>query len=291
MTVAHLVRSFATHLDQLARSGILEPATPAWYSHMLAGLVEQLGEFPAGELRAYHLTGIDLTNGFTRAVKRLMKWAAAEDLIPRDAFQKLTVPPCGRRERVLTRAELRRLYRASPRALRLLLFVQLNTIARPGEVRELTWSQVAWEERVLILVKFKGKKRRRDGLRARVIPLPPHVLRLLLNLHRKSADPSPAGRVFLATRGAPWTANGARCAMRRARAAAGLDVGDEPVVCYHLRHTAATTAARADVPLAKLAALMGHARTSTTERYVHLSTADVVAAADALHSRRRAVEK
>lgn len=284
--VRHLIDSFVTNMKLLVRAGLTAASTLRWYTDSLKPL-DKLAEFPAESLRTHHLSTIELTNGFTRALKRLYKWGTNEELVPRDPFAKLTIPPCGRRERTLTRSEVCRLYRAAPRALRLLLLVQLHTLSRPGEIRNLTWGQILWDQRVILLTQFKGQKRRRDKLKARAIPLPHHVLRLLRNLHRKSADPSPTGRVFVAPRGKPWTPNGVRCAIRRARKAAGLDVGDEPVVCYHLRHTSATNAIRADVPLKLVAEIMGHARTSTTERYLHLNTTDVVAAIDRVTARPR----
>lgn len=287
LTVSHLRRSFLDHLKLMVRAGVNKPGTLCFYAAQLKRL-DHLAEFPADALRTHHLAAIELTNAFTRAIKRLYRWAASEQLIPRDPFAKLAVPPCGRRERILTRAELCRLYLASPRPLRRLLYVQLHTIARPGEIRNLTWGQVDWSQRVIVLVKFKGQNRRRDKLRARAIPLPVPVARLLRNLHRKSPDQSPAGPVFRSTRcSKPWTANGVRCAMRTARRRAGLDGGDEPVVCYHLRHTEATNAIRAGVELKLVAEVMGHARTSTTERYVHLDNSDVVGAIDRLTARPR----
>jgi integrase/recombinase XerC len=112
------------------------------------------------------------------------------------------------------------------------------------------------------------------------------VIRLLRNLHRKAADTSPDARVFFSTRGRPWTSNGVRCALRTARRRAGLDGDGERVVCYTLRHTGATDAIRAELPLKLLAEIMGHTRTTTTERYLHLDASDLVEAIDRLAARR-----
>lgn len=285
-TVRHLIDSFTTHVKLLVRAGLNAPATLGWYESQFAHLAA-LDGFPADALRTNHLAAIALTNAFVRVLKRLYKWGADEDLVPKDPFAKLTVPPCGQRERVLSRSELRRLYAASTRAFRRLLFVQLHTIARPGEIRQLTWAQIDWGKRVIVLVKFKGKLKRRDQLKARLIPLPLNVLRLLRNLHRKSKDPTPAGRVFISERGGrPWKPNGVRCAMRSARRRAGLDGGGEQVVCYSLRHTSATEAARGGENLKLLAEMMGHANTKTTERYVHLASEDLVGGIDRLSARR-----
>ncbi len=285
-TLAHLIDSFLTHLRLLVAAKLSSPTTLRWYADHLHQL-DPLAAFPADALRLHHLAALTLTNGFTRALKRLYRWAAAEELVPRDPFAKLAVPPCGRRERVLTRAELCALYRAASRPFRMMLYVQLHTLARPGEIRQLTWGQVDWSARCIVIVDFKAKARRKDKLRARAIPLPLPVFRLLRNLHRKAADTSPDARVFFAPRGAPWTPNGVRCAMRRARKRAALDGGDEPVVCYHLRHTSATEAIRVEGNLKLVAEIMGHSRTSTTERYLHLNTSDLVQGIDRINTRPR----
>lgn len=286
-TIRHLIDSFVTHTRLLVKAGVQEETTLTWYQNQFKHL-STLATCPAESLRTHHLAAIELTNAFTRALKRLYKWGASEDLVPKDPFAKLAIPPCGRRERVLTRPEVRILYLAAPRAFRRLLYIQLHTLSRPGEIRNLTWGQIDWNNRVILLTKFKGQKRRRDKLKARPIPLSLPVVRFLRNMHRKAADPSPEGRVFLSSRyGKPWTANGVRCAMRSARLKAGLNDGGERVVCYTLRHTGATTAIRAGVELKLVAEMMGHARTATTERYVHLNTADVVGAIDRVSARPR----
>lgn len=287
LTVAHLVESFAAQSKMLVRAGVQTQTTHQWYQDQFKHLAP-LGSFPAEALRVHHLATIEFTNGFVRALKRLYKWAVEGDLVPKDPFAKLAIPPCGRRERTLTHDEMRRLYLAASPAFRRLLFVQRHTIARPGEIRNLRWDQIDFANRVILLVEFKGKKRRRDQLRARAIPLDLPVLRMLRNMHRRAGgNPAPDARVFRDTRGRPWTPNGVRCAMRRARAKAGLLDGGERVVLYTLRHTGATEAIRADANLAKVAAVMGHARTSTTERYVHLNTADLVGTIDRVSASRR----
>lgn len=282
LTLGALTEAYLAHVHVLVEAGMLAKATHEWYSNQFKHL-SKLRHTPAASLRTHHLSGIKLTNAFVRVLKRLFKWAADEEqgLVPRDPFAKLTTPPCGERERTLTRPELRQLYLAAPRALRRLLFVQLRTIARPGEVRCLTWGKIDWERRVFVLKEFKAKNKRKDKLKAREIPILRPVLRMLRNLQRKAADTSPDSRIFRSPRyGRPWTYNGVRCAMRVARAKAGLAGGDEPVVCYHLRHTGATEALTNGMDLKMLAVRMGHTRTSTTERYVHLQSKDVVDATD-----------
>lgn len=290
--VKHLVKSYLDHLTVKVKLGQTEPSTLEWYRGQLAKLTEAAGKFPAAELRAPHLVAVEFTYHFVRALKALYKWAADEDtlLVPKDPFRKLKPPPCGERQRILSRTEMRLLYDASIRAHQRFLFVLRRTIARPGEIRLLVWGDIQWDRRLITLRKFKGKKRRTDGVKVRTIPLDRSALRMLRNLHRKAGHPGPSEPVWLDCRwGRQLTANALRCRMRKARLLAGLDPEgvDERVVCYTLRHTSATDATRKGVTDTTLAKVMGHSRSSTTNRYQHLAGDDLVDAIDRVSGRPR----
>jgi integrase len=289
--VRHLTRSFLSALTIRVRLGETEPGTHAWYKNQLDKLDAAVGDFPAAELRAEHLVSVDFTNAFVRVLRALYRWACDDDvgLLQRDPFKKLKPPPCGERQRVLTRDEMVRLYRASSRRLRRLLYVLAHTIARPGEIRALRWGQVQWDRRLITLLKFKGKKRRRDGVKVRRIPLDKPTLRMLRNIWERRGRPGPDAPVWLDRDGKEWTANAVRCQMRLARVRAGLgpDGDGERVVCYTLRHTGATVATRKGLKDKALADIMGHASTVTTNRYQHLAGDDLVDAIDRVSARPR----
>lgn len=303
LTVAHLIDSFDAHYGVLIQCGQAEAATREWYRDAHKKLRVAAGSFPAAELRAHHLVGVDFTNHFVRALKALYKWATDEDvdLVPKNPFRKLRTPPCGERNRVLSRSELRRLYLACravheqigpPRSrrmtwrrspFRLFLFVMFHTLARPGEVRKLLWRDVRLDQRMIVLTKFKCKDRRRDGVKVRTIPLDLMTVRMLTNwYHRRS--PRPDDPVFVSERtGKMWSPNAIRCKMRRARLTAGLGregEGGEQVVCYTLRHTSGTVATVNGVRDRELADIMGHTTTRTTARYQHLSADHLVTRID-----------
>lgn len=290
-TVKNLTTSFMSALLVKVKLGQAEPATHTWYRIQLAKLDKAAGEFPAAELRAHHLTSVDFTYHFVRAMKALYRWAADEDtaLVPRDPFRKLKAPPCGERTRVLTRGEMVALYRASGRQFRRFLFLMTRTIARPGEIRGLVWGDIQWERRLITLKRFKGKKRRTDGVKVRTIPLDLAAVRLLRNLWERAGRPGPAAPVWLDRFGKHLTSNAVRCRMRRARERAGLDPEgvEERVVCYSLRHTSATEATRGGTDTAVLAKIMGHTRTATTNRYQHLAGNDLVDEVDRIARRTR----
>lgn len=287
-----LTRSFRSALAVRVKLGDAEPATEAWYKAQLGKLDDAAGEYPAADLRAEHLVGVEFSNAFVRVLKALYKWACDEDvgLLTRDPFRKLKAPPCGERQRILDRGEVRKLHLAAGRQLRRFLFVLRHTIARPGEIRRLTWGKIQWDRRMIVWNKFKGKKRRGDGVKVRTIPLDLATLRLFRNMHRQRGNPGPNEPVWLDRNGTgEWTANGVRCRMREARLRAGLDPEgvEERVVCYTMRHTSATEAVRAGVRGKLLSDIMGHARSSTTDRYLHLAGDDLVGGIDRLAAKPR----
>lgn len=294
LKVKNLTQSFLSNLTVRVKLGQAEQSTHVWYRIQFDKLDKAAGDFPAAELRAHHLVSVDFTYHFVRALRALYRWAADEDvsLVPKDPFKKLKPPPCGERQRILTRPEMLRLYLASSRRLRRFLFVLAHTIARPGEIRGLRWGQVNWDRRLILLSKFKGKKRRGDGLKVRPIPLDLATYRMLRNVWERRGRPGDDQPVWLDRFGKEWTGNAVRCQMRRARVVAGLDPEgvEERVVCYTMRHTSATEATRSGMPMQTLARVMGHTRTATTDRYQHLAGDDLVAAVDLIAARPRRVK-
>jgi integrase/recombinase XerD len=289
--VRDLTRSYLAHLAVRAKLGQTAPATVSWYKWQLVKLDAAAGEMSAADLRAHHLVAVEFSNHFVRALRALYRWGADEEqqLIPKDPFKKLKPPPCGERQRILSRSELVRLYLGARRPFRSFLFVLARTIARPGEIRALLWGDINWDRRLITLKKFKGRNRRRDGVKVRTIPLDRVTLRLLRNKYRRRGAPAADSPVWLDRDGGPLTANALRCRMRGARRRAGLDQdgGGERVVCYTLRHTGATTASRAGVRGKMLSDIMGHTNSKTTDRYQHLAGDDLVDGVDKIAEDRR----
>ena len=286
LTVAHLIDSFNAHYVIRVKTGQTSQATASWYKTALDKL-QAVGQFPADSLRAHHLVAVEFSNHFVRALKALYKFAVEEELVPKDPFRKLATPPCGQRERTLTRAEMVRLYRAARPPFRRFVFVMAHTLGRPGEVRQLRWRDVRLADRCLVLTKFKAKDKRKDGVKVRTIPLDMVTGRMLQTWFDRRS-PKPDDFVFTGRHGKAYTSNALRCAMRQVRKRAGLDgEGEgERVVCYTLRHTGATNATRLGIKDRVLADIMGHTTTRTTARYQHLDATDLVDAIDRAHAKR-----
>ena len=161
-------------------------------------------------------------------------------------------------------------YRGSPyhvATIKLLVF----TGARLGEVLGMQWQWIDFD---------RGEARLPDSKTgAKTIHLPPPALEVLVRLPRIEGEPHVLG----ARRGttfieAPW---------RRIRSAAGL-----PDVRLHdLRHAFASVAASAGMGLPIIGKMLGHTQAQTTQRYAHLASDPVKAAAAVVASKIAAAMK
>ena len=263
---------------------ILSPATVSYYRHHLNGFAAVAGDTPAAEVKRHVLLAWGTSWHRVQAVQRVYNWAVDDaELLDANPFARVRRPPIGMRRRVLDRATLVRLMRGASPSLRALLIALRETMARPQEVRALTWSCLTWPGQpngfeaalwagqvVAVLDEYKSRKRRLDPNAPRVILISPRLGRLLGRLVCRTNDL--VGRVFTNEHGKPWTGNAVRRAMRRLRLRLGLAVDHrgEPVVAYTIRHTQATAASAAGIRDRVLAELMGHTSPRTTARYQHL---------------------
>lgn len=211
------------------------------------------------------------------AVQTCWNWGVRNELLPSNPLTKVEKLHAEGRQRVLTPAEFRSMLRSSDALFRQVLLVFRLTGVRPGEFRKLTWDQVCWERRCWIIRKHKTSRTAKDK-KPRIIPMPPCVEKLLHWLQRQNGE---TARVFLNEDGQPWTNNALRCRMKRLRERAGItpDENGEAIVMYTARHSYATAAVASGVSDRRLAELMGHTDTKTTQRYIHLAHSDLYKAA------------
>ncbi|WP_417832555.1 tyrosine-type recombinase/integrase [Terasakiella sp.] len=139
------------------------------------------------------------------------------------------------------------------------------TGCRLSEILTLEWRMVDLVHNRLLLDRHKTD---RKGVKA--VPLNKLAQHILRNLPRVMDNPyvivgKEAGRPLINLQ-KPW---------RRVRKAAGLD----DVRLHDLRHSFASAAAAAGVPLQVIGGLLGHSSQQTTARYAHLSQAPIDQAA------------
>jgi len=205
-------------------------------------------------------------------VSAAMRWARDKGLtVNRPTFRMATLHNA--RTRFLTREEAATLIQKATElrpVLGHLVRAALASGARLGELTGAEWSWLNLEAGFLTVPSENSKTGR-----VRNIPVNSDFRQVLLE-RRDLAVPGARifhqeGRRCIETTVAAW--------FRRAATAAGL--GDD-VVFHSLRHSAASWAVLAGVPLHVVAKLLGHSTTAMTERYSHLSPHHVLEAADHL---------
>ena len=169
--------------------------------------------------------------------------------------------PENKRERFLSQHEFEALGKAlesaetrgvNPYAIAIIRLLEL-TGARRGEINNLLWDEVDFERAMLRL------KDSKTG--AKIVFLPRQAAEIIASQPRIGD----CAYVFPGSNGkAPY--KGLPKVWRRIRFVAGL----EDVRLHDLRHSHASVAAAQGIPLAVISRVLGHKRSSTTERYAHL---------------------
>lgn len=150
-----------------------------------------------------------------------------------------------------------------------LLRALLLLACRVGEVIRLTWASVDLEGGKVTIPQPK----RRGALKT--LPLAGELRALLEALPRGT----PAAPVFTKADGSPWPMSHVQYYFYRSRDAAGLR---KALHVHSIRHTFASWAAQAGVPLLEIKATLGHTNISQTTRYSHLETEHLRSAVEAV---------
>jgi integrase len=189
---------------------------------------------------------------------------AAEKLgrILKNTFRGLTFCD-GQNGRDWTDAEYRGLMRAAPPLFRrVLVWVRFSGM-RPGESRELEFSNVRVDEGKILIEKHKMRYRTK---KPRPIPLN-RVLGKLLGWLKRN-NPAGSKCILLNSHGRPWSCK----ALTRRLARLCVKIGLPADVKLHGgRHTFATHALMNGVELVELMELLGHKQFATTQKYVHVA--------------------
>lgn len=200
-------------------------------------------------------------------VMRVFNWALKLGLIRCNPFHGVEYGE-GTPRRPVTDAEFQALLRGAPgrrgRPFRQVLIFLRYTGCRPAEMAGLTWDQVAWSERRLLLPQHKTVKKTR---KPRVIVLTPVVFKLLAHLKVRSEGEF----VFINDRGNPWHRSALSLRLQRCRRRQGIP---SDATLYGVRHKFGTDAILNGVDLTTTSVLMVHRSVRMTEHYVHLDGED-----------------
>jgi integrase len=117
------------------------------------------------------------------AVQRAFNWAVKGRLIKENPFKGASFR-AGQPRREMTAEEYRTILRHAPTMLKHVLIMLRYTGMRPCELRELRWSDIDWDRRVIMLKEHKTSHTQLEP-KPRLIPLTPKVWRLLLLRSRR----------------------------------------------------------------------------------------------------------
>ena len=174
-------------------------------------------------------------------------------------------------DRYLTPIELEKLLGACGPELRALVIVAAYTGARQGELMSLRWSDIDLE---LGFMSIRAEVSKTSE--SRRVPLHAEARAVMTDLREKANGRE---RVF------PFPAF-PRKQWDDAISRLGWDRTEVPRLkgwrFHDMRHHCASQLVMADVPLTKVAKMLGHKRVATTQRYAHLCDSSLVAAIDRL---------
>lgn len=199
------------------------------------------------------------------AVKRVFAWARDQGYLQKNQIASLKTKTPKSRVRIVSDDEHFRLI-AGARAQKAngpqfaLYLIASHCGARPQQIRNVTAENVHPSGQCWVFAKHKTADKIGKPLVVYLNPCLQTLTKILSANH-------PDGPLFRQANGKPWLKD--TVAMRLRRLATKLEMVG--VVAYAYRHTYATDALRAEVPMATVAALLGHTDTRMVSRvYGHL---------------------
>jgi len=241
--------------EQEARK--LAPLTIEFYRRHLGSFVGRWGDEAASAIRPLNVSTwlrehdwADSTKaGAVASVKRLYNWAKKEGHLSENPLADIERPAMAVRSSAMTRQQAESILRASRNsAWKDFLIALWETGCRPGELAEVTAAQ--FDARTGTL-RVKNKTRRKTREPLRTIHLTPFMVEICKELSKRH----PEGPIFRNTIGNPWTRNSMACSFRAIRTRIAIPAG---ISAYSMRHGYVTDALENGVPVATVAALVGH---------------------------------
>lgn len=163
-----------------------------------------------------------------------------------------------KRVRYLTPQESTNLYAELPEWLKPIVTIARHTGLRRGNIVSLTWQQVNFQRKAIIIDKTKNG----DPIG---MPLTEKALNTLSELHSVRYLQSPF--VFCDERGRPYSLDNVTISFKRATKRAGI----ENLRFHDLRHDFASSLVQSGIDIYTVKELLGHKDLRMTVRYCHLS--------------------
>lgn len=227
-----------------------------------------------------------------RTVQSALNWAARRDvgLIDRNPIAGISLPLAGKAERgrAMPLVAIRRLLEVARPESAIIWRLLMETGTRRGEMTGLNWADVDFETGI-VNIEFIGtpesggkrRERRNKTHHRRPVPLSQPLLDLM---KERAAGMGPGDPVLTGRDGTRLGFSTYARWWRRDMKAAGLDPDVFPP--HSLRHTWATEALAAGVPVKVVSSILGHSSAATTlDIYGHASPEAQQAAVDAVSQR------
>ena len=174
----------------------------------------------------------------------------------------------------LTQEEINELYRVSNSAWeRSILSLGYGCGLRVGELDRVNIEDVRLREKILIVPKGKGNKRR-------IVPMSPGVISDLSDYYFNEREVFTKGRdykekeqaLMLNSRGGrmkEWTYN--KCLKKMIDRTESEDIQEKEITMHSLRHSIATHLIEQGIPVEQVRQFLGHSQLETTQVYTHIS--------------------
>lgn len=276
VTLAKFAEGFVTHVEAQCA-----PSTVARYKIILkTQLLPQFGGVPLDRLNAgliqKYADGRLKEGAAPATVKQeinvlsgIFREARKQEVVAQNPVALVKKPRVENEiVRYLDAEEEKRLLAFAPESLRSAILVSIHSGLRDGELTRLTWADVRFEERLIVVRHTKSKK-------DRTVPMNRTILDTLQRLPRYDlASPYVFTNPKTMTRFDRFNNTVWRAVLKRA--------GISKFRWHDLRHTFASRLAQGGVPITTIKELMGHASITVTMRYAHLTPGNLRAAVDVL---------
>lgn len=245
------------------------------YRLAIKNFVELIGEIPVENITPEHTNlfkakrqlhvAASSVNVDLRSLKAIFSVLEQWERIPKNPFRKVKLVREPEKEmRYLTEAEFKSVTEnISNRTLFTIVHCAYYTGARIGEILNLTWDCIHFEDSYLTIRNHKDFTTK--SKRIRDVSLHPE-LKILLQQHYERTNSSEY--VFTNKSGRRYRGDTISKMFKKVCRKAGLD---ESVHFHGLRHTCASRLVQKGAPIYAVSKILGHSSVKVTERYAHLS--------------------
>ena len=272
VTLGELKDSFTNHTRSIRRRRSRNAEASTWRRLLeffgRGVLIDKIGERDIEAYRRKREGDGKAVASINRELSNLsgaLSWAVRNGII--DKKPRIKMPnPHNERERFLTKEEARRLVSYCPADIRPIIQAALFTGMRRGELLQMGWSWVDFQNLMIKIPPSATKNGQR-----RHVPISDNMYRVLMDLRRRSID---GCDLVFHIDGKPIPESRLAKTWRKARDKAGL----KELRLHDARHSLASWLVMGGESLYTVATILGHRSLEMAQRYSHLAPGHLRAA-------------